>query len=270
MKFAMDEHRAFARNIRLLKIAILNLSPIERETEVRFLRLLSNSPLQVNITLLRMEGSDFSDYLTPFYRFFDDIKNEKFDGMIISGTLTEHLDCEEIIYWPELCRIMDWTSTNVTSTFHVCWGAQAGLYFHYGIPNYHLKEKMFGVFPHTSEVLPECSANRKLLRGFDEVFYAPHSRHTEIRYSDIVKNPDLELISASEESGIYIVASKDTRRIFVTGHSEYDAFTLDNEYRRDLGKGLEIVPPKHYFTEDNPEKPPLIRWRAHANLIFTN
>jgi homoserine O-succinyltransferase len=205
------------------------------------------------------------EHLTNFYTHFEDIKNQKFDGMIITGAPVEHLEFEEVDYWDELEEIMDWSVHNVFSTFYMCWGAQAGLYHHYGIPKYPLNEKMFGVFPH--------SVNRKnvrLLRGFDDVFYAPHSRHTEIRRSDIERVPGLQILSESEEAGVYIVASKDERKLFVTGHSEYDALTLKSEYDRDTAKGLEIKVPRNYYPDDDPNSQPTVRWRSHANLLFSN
>jgi homoserine O-succinyltransferase len=267
--FVMSEDRAYHQDIRPLSIAILNLMPTKIVTETQILRLLGNSPLQVDTVLLHPKNHNSKntprEHLTNFYRHFDDVKNQKFDGMIITGAPVEHLEFEEVDYWNELEEIMDWSVHNVFSTFYMCWGAQAGLYHHYGIPKYPLNEKMFGVFPH--------SVNRKnvrLLRGFDDVFYAPHSRHTEIRRSDIEKVPDLQILSESEEAGVYIVASKDERKLFVTGHSEYDALTLKSEYDRDTAKGLDIKVPRNYYPDDDPSSQPTVRWRSHANLLFSN
>ena len=267
--FVMFEHRAYHQDIRPLKIVIMNLMPAKIVTETQILRLLGNSPLQVDITLMH-PGSHTSrntpeEHLITFYRHFDDLRREKFDGMIITGAPVEMLDFEEVDYWQELKEVMEWSSSNVFSTFHICWGAQAGLYYHYGIPKHPLGEKMFGVFPHKI-----CKKNVKLLRGFDDIFHVPHSRHTEVKKSDIEKVPDLEILSESEESGVYIVASRDGRRIFVTGHSEYDQLTLKAEYERDVAKGLEIGLPKNYFPDDDPSREPPVNWRSHANLLFSN
>jgi len=267
--FVMFEDRAYHQDIRPLNIAILNLMPTKITTETQILRLLGNSPLQVDTVLLHPKNHNSKntpgEHLITFYKYFEDIKNQKFDGMIITGAPVEHLEFREVDYWDELEEIMDWSVHNVFSTFYMCWGAQAGLYHHHGIPKYPLKEKMFGVFSH--------SVNRKnvrLFRGFDDVFYAPHSRHTEIRRSDIEKVPDLQILSESEEAGVYIVASKDERRIFVTGHSEYDALTLKSEYDRDTAKGFEIKVPKNYYPDNNPNLRPIVKWRGHANLLFSN
>ena len=267
--FVMDESRAFHQDIRPLKIIILNLMPKKQETEVQILRLLSNSPLQVDVTFMHMKShiskNTSMDYLATFYKVFSDIKNEKFDGMIITGAPIEHLEYEQITYWEELSEIMKWTKTNVTSTLHICWGAQAGLYYHYGIKKYPLPKKMFGVFEHT-----KIYKHYDLLRGFDDIFYVPHSRHTEVRREDIEKIDELEILSESKESGVYIVSSKDGKQIFVTGHSEYDADILKNEYLRDLNKGLDIEIPKNYFIDDNPQNKPLIKWKSHSSLLFNN
>jgi len=267
--FIMDEHRAIRQDIRELKIVILNLMPQKQVTETQILRLLGNTPLQVEITLLHPQTHESKntskDYLLTFYKTFDQIKGEKFDGMIITGAPIEHLPFEEVTYWEELTDIMEWTKEHVTSTLHICWGAQAGLYYHYGVPKYPLPQKMFGVFPHTIEK-PEV----KLLRGFDDLYYVPQSRHTEIRQSDIDKVPELKTLSISEEAGVYLVISEDEKQIFVTGHSEYDPLTLQEEYFRDKNKGLDIEVPKYYFPEDDPAKYPLVRWRGHANLLFSN
>lgn len=267
--FIMGERRAFTQDIRPLRIAILNLMPLKSVTETQLLRLLSNTPLQVEIVLLHT-GSHVSkntpeEYLENFYNTFDDIKDQKFDGLIITGAPVEKLEYEELIYWEELKEIMKWSRTNVFSTLHICVGAQAGLYYHYGIPKYLLKEKMFGVFSHTKN-----KKNVPLLRGFDDLFYVPHSRHTEIRREDIEKVEDIEILAESEEAGVYIVSSKDGRLIFVTGHSEYDAESLKAEYERDIGKGMKIAVPRNYYPDDDPSKPPIVSWRSHANLLFAN
>jgi homoserine O-succinyltransferase len=267
--FVMFEDQAYHQDIRPLNIAILNLMPTKITTETQILRLIGNSPLQVDIVLFHPKNHNSKntpgEHLITFYRYFEDIKNQKFDGMIITGAPVEHLEFEEVDYWDELEEIMDWSVHNVFSTFYMCWGAQAGLYHHYGIPKYPLKEKMFGVFPHSVN-----KKNVKLLRGFDDVFYVPHSRHTEIRRSNIEKVPDLQILSESEEAGVYIVASKDERKLFVTGHSEYDALTLKSEYDRDTAKGLGIKVPRDYYPDDNPSSQPTVKWRSHANLLFSN
>lgn len=267
--FVMDESRAFQQDIRPLKIVILNLMPTKEVTETQILRLIGNSPLQVDIVFLHPKTHTSKNtseiHLTTFYKTFDDIKEEKFDGMIITGAPVEHLDYEKVGYWEELKQIMDWSFHNVTSTLHICWAAQAGLYHHYNIPKYALREKMFGVFPHVIN-----KSNIKLLRGFDDEFFVPHSRHTEIKREDVEKILELEILSESEESGIYIVASKDGRQIFVTGHSEYDPLTLKQEYDRDIDKGLQIAVPKNYFPNDEPTNFPLVKWKSHANLLFAN
>jgi homoserine O-succinyltransferase len=265
----MVESRAIHQDIRPLRIVILNLMPIKITTETQLLRLLGNSPLQVEIDLIHPEThtskNTSQEHLTKFYKTFNEIKHQKYDGMIITGAPIEHLEYEEVNYWEELQQIFDWKVKNVTSTLHICWGAQAALYHHYGIPKYSLEEKMFGVFPHTFS-----KKNTKLLRGFDDYFYAPHSRHTEIRREDIERIQELEILSESEEAGIYIVASKDGRQIFVTGHPEYDPLTLKEEYDRDIRKGLNIAIPKNYFPNNDPTKMPIQTWRAHANLLFSN
>jgi len=267
--FVMDETRAFHQDIRPLRIAILNLMPTKQTTETQILRLLANTPLQVEFVLLHpkthVSKNTPSEHLEMFYKTFDEIREQRFDGMIITGAPVEKLEFEEEDYWRELQDIMTWTRDHVTSTMYICWGAQAGLYHHYGIPKYPLPEKMFGVFPHRVLV-----KNNKLLRGFDEVFYAPQSRHTEIRAEDIEKVPDLEILSVSDEAGVYIVATRDGRHIFITGHSEYDAETLKLEYERDLSRGLPISIPKNYFPNDDPTRKPVVTWRAHANLLFFN
>lgn len=267
--FVMSEKRALHQDIRPLEILILNLMPTKITTEIQLLRLLGNTPLQVDVTLMHPESYQSrntpAEHLLKFYKTFSELKDHKFDGLIITGAPVEHLRFEDVAYWDELTQIMEWSKTNVTSTFHICWGAQAGLYYHYGIPKYRLKMKQSGVFEHTANV-KHC----RLLQGFDDVFYAPHSRHTEIRREDIEKIEDLEILSESEEAGIYIVASKDGRQIFVTGHSEYDPLTLQSEYDRDVRKGLDIELPRNYYPNDDPSKQPIVRWRAHSNLLFSN
>jgi homoserine O-succinyltransferase len=267
--FVMDEGRALHQDIRPLQIAILNLMPTKIETETQLLRLIGNIPIQVEITLLSTETYESKntseEHLESFYKTFNEIKHRKFDGMIITGAPVEHLRFEEVDYWDELKEIMDYTVKNVTSTFHICWGAQAGLYHHYGIPKYGLKKKVFGVFSHGVN-----NKKSKLLRGFDDTFYAPHSRHTEVRREDIEKISELEILSESKEAGVYIVASKDGRQIFVSGHSEYDKFTLKNEYLRDVSLGRNIEIPKNYFLSDDPANDPVVTWRGHAHLLFSN
>jgi homoserine O-succinyltransferase len=267
--FVMDESRAFHQDIRPLRIAILNLMPLKQITEVQLLRLIGNTPLQIDVTLLHM-GSHISkhtapEYLSAFYKVYEDIKHRHFDGMIITGAPVEHLAFEEVSYWRELCEIMDWTLTHVTSTFHICWGAQAALYHHYGVPKHPLKEKMFGIFKHTKN-----RADVKILRGFDDIFDAPHSRHTEVRRSDIEKVSGLEILSESQEAGVYIVASRDCRQLFITGHSEYDPLTLKTEYERDLAKGEKIQMPRNYFPGNDSARAPVVNWRSHAGLLYGN
>ncbi|MGA3406334.1 MAG: homoserine O-succinyltransferase [Candidatus Bathyarchaeia archaeon] len=267
--FVMFAERAYHQDIRPLNIAILNLMPTKIITETQILRLLGNSPLQVDATLLHPKNHNSKHtpkkHLEAFYKYYEDVKNQKFDGMIITGSPVEHLDFREVDYWTELEEIMDWSTHHVFSTLYLCWGAQAALYHHYGIPKYPLNEKMFGVFPHSVN-----DKNIRLFRGFDDIFYAPHSRLTEIRRSDIEKVPDLRILSESEEAGVYIVATKDENRIFVTGHCEYDALTLELEYDRDIARGVDRKVPKNYYPEDNPKLPPTVLWRSHANLLFSN
>jgi len=267
--FTMDETRAYHQDIRPLNIAILNLMPTKVTTETQILRLLSNTPLQVDIVLLHPKShvskNTSIEHLQTFYKTFEDVRGRFFDGLIITGAPVEHLPFEEVDYWEELKGIMDWSRDHVTSILYICWGAQAGLYHHFGVPKYPLPQKMFGIFPHTVNK-PNC----KLLRGFDEVFYVPQSRHTEVRREDIEKVPELEILSESEESGVYIAASKDGKHIFVTGHSEYDPLTLKYEYDRDISRGLDIQLPKNYFPNDDPTQKPVSIWRAHANLLFSN
>ena len=267
--FVMYEDRAYHQDIRPLKIAIFNIMPTKITTETQLLRLLGNTPLQVEITLLHPASHTSKntsvEHLATFYKTFDEVRNERFDGLVITGAPVEQLTFEDVNYWRELTEILEWSKTNVYSTLHICWGAQAGLYYHYGIPKYDLNEKMFGVFPHTKN-----KQHVKLLRGFDDIFYVPHSRNTEVKREDILKIDDLEILSESEESGVYLVASKDGRYIFATGHSEYDPLTLKAEYDRDIAKGLDIKVPQNYFPADDPTQPPVVRWRGHGNLLFLN
>ncbi|MGG2094365.1 homoserine O-succinyltransferase [Bacillus sp. S13(2024)] len=267
--FVMTKERAETQDIRALKIAILNLMPTKQETETQLLRLIGNTPLQLDVHLLHMESHTSrnvaQEHLTSFYKTFRDIEGEKFDGLIITGAPVETLPFEEVDYWEELKRIMDYSEKHVTSTLHICWGAQAGLYYHYGVPKYPLQQKMFGVFEH--EVQQE---NVKLLRGFDESFFAPHSRHTEVRASDIQKVQELDMLAISEEAGVHLVMNKDGKHIFVLGHSEYSCETLKQEYERDQQKGLDIAIPKNYFKDDNPLEKPVVKWRSHGNLLFSN
>ncbi|MCT4687569.1 homoserine O-acetyltransferase MetA [Vallitalea sp.] len=267
--FVMDEDRAMRQDIRPLQIAILNLMPLKQATETQLLRLLSNTPLQVEITLLHPESYESKntskEHLLSFYTIFKEIRHRKFDGMIITGAPVEHMDYEQVGYWDELKEIMEWTKTNVTSTFHICWGAQAGLYYHYGVNKHMLSNKMFGIFEHNV-----LKPNYKLLRGFNDSFFVPHSRHTGINREDIINNPELELLSESNEAGVYIVMSKDAKQIFVTGHSEYDPLTLKQEYFRDKEKGMDVKLPKNYFPYDDENQYPKVSWRAHAHLIYSN
>jgi homoserine O-succinyltransferase len=267
--FVMDEERAVHQDIRPLKIAILNLMPTKITTETQLLRLLGNTPIQVEITLVRtstyQSKNTSTEHLLTFYETFDQVQDLRFDGLVITGAPVEQMPFEEVDYWEELKMIMEWGRRHVFSTFHICWGAQAGLYHWYGIPKYPLPAKQFGVFPH--RVLQK---NVRLLRGFDDTFYAPHSRHTEVRRVDIEKVPELDILAESEEAGIYIVASQDGRQVFVTGHSEYDPLTLKGEYDRDVALGLPIAVPSNYYPNDDPSRMPQVRWRGHANLLFAN
>jgi homoserine O-succinyltransferase/O-acetyltransferase len=267
--FIMDEERATHQDIRPLRVAILNLMPTKISTETQLLRLLSNSALQVEVTLLHTatyesKNTD-ADHLLEHYVTFKAVEKEKFDGLIITGAPVEQMPFEEVEYWDELTHILDWAETNVESTFHICWGAQAGLYYRYGIPKYDLPNKMFGVYEH--RVL---SRTESLLRGFDDIFLAPHSRHTEIRRADIEQIPDLQILAESDDAGVYIVGTKDGRHIFITGHSEYDPLTLKAEYDRDINKGLPIHVPRNYYPNDDPQREPTVRWRGHANLLYSN
>ncbi len=267
--FIMTEHRALHQDIRPLKIGILNLMPTKIATETQILRCLSNTPLQIEITLVQTASytgqNTAREHLTAFYKTFDEIKHNNFDGFIITGAPVEQLPFEEVKYWDELCEIMEWTKTHVHSTFHICWGAQAGLYYHYGVPKYPLDEKMFGVFEHKL-----LTPKSRLFRGFDSTFPTPHSRHTEVRAEDIEKIPQLKIMSVSDIAGVYAVCSEDSKQFFITGHSEYDADTLASEYFRDVDKGLEPKVPYGYFPDDDPSKAPVMRWRSYATLLYTN
>ena len=267
--FVMTEYRAIHQDMRPLNLLLLNLMPTKIVTETQLLRKLSNTPLQIQVELLQMAShtSQNTDagHLSSFYTTFDQIKGKRYDGMIITGAPVENLDFTHVDYWPELCEIMAWSRSHVHSTLHVCWGAQAGLYYHYGIPKHSLPKKLFGVFPHT--VLKRQSP---LFRGFDDQFYVPHSRHTENRAEDILKIPGLELLAVSEEAGVFAVKSGDNRQFFITGHPEYDPDTLAREYFRDLGRGLPIDVPRHYFPGDDPSREPVVRWRSAAQLFYTN
>ncbi|MEN6492296.1 MAG: homoserine O-succinyltransferase, partial [Rectinema sp.] len=267
--FVMAKERAFHQDIRELHIAVLNLMPTKMVTETQLLRLLGNTPLQTDIRFIRMSSHDSvntpPEHLDAFYEPLDEIFDERFDGLVITGAPVETLPFEEVDYWPELVRLMDWSATHVWSTLHICWGAQAGLYHHYGVGKRPLPRKMFGLFRHRALDLKE-----PLLRGFDEEFLAPHSRHTEVCADAIAAVPHLKLLAVSEEAGVYLVASQDGRRVFVTGHPEYDRLTLKAEYDRDLAKGLPIAPPVNYFPGDDPAREPLMTWRAHAHLLYAN
>jgi len=267
--FVMDSERASSQEIRPLKIVILNLMPLKITTETDLIRLLSNSPLQIEIDFLQLKSHTPKntpiEHMMAFYKTFDVIEASNYDGMIITGAPVEQLEYEEVTYWPEVREIFEWSRKHVTSTMFICWAAQAGLYHFYGIPKYPLEKKMFGVFEHYIH-----NPQNPIFRGFDDVFYVPHSRYTEVRAEDIKKNPELVLLSESDESGVYMVMGRNGREFFITGHSEYSATTLDDEYKRDLAKGLPIDMPKNYYRENNPANEPLVRWRSHANLLFSN
>lgn len=269
--FVIDNSRASTQDIRPLKIVILNLMPIKITTETDLIRLLSNSPLQIEVSFMKLKSHTSKntpiEHMKAFYRDFECMRNEKFDGMIITGAPVEHLEFEDVNYWDEIQDIFNWTRTHVTSTLYICWAAQAGLYHHYGIPKYPLDKKMFGIFEHH---ICEGMSKLPIFRGFDDVFFVPHSRHTEVRRADIKKHPGLTIISESDDSGVHIVMARGGREFYVTGHSEYSPYTLDTEYRRDLGKGLPIDMPKNYYRDNDLEKGPLVRWRSTANLLFSN
>lgn len=267
--FVMTEYRAFHQDIRPLKLLILNLMPTKIVTETQLLRKLSNSPLQVEVELLHTSShisqNTDADHLSSFYTTFSNIKNQKYDGMIITGAPVENLDFTDVDYWDELCKIMEWSKTHVHSTLHICWGSQAGLYYHYGVPKYSLEQKLFGVFPHTA-----LKKQSPLFRGFDDEFYIPHSRYTENRAEDILAKSELELLAVSPQAGVFAVKSRDNRHFFISGHPEYDPDTLALEYFRDVNKGLDIQVPANYFPGDDPTNPPLVRWRSAAQLFYTN
>ena len=267
--FVMTETRAIKQDIRPLKILMLNLMPKKIDTETQIARLISNTPLQVELELLQTATHKTThtseQHMLAFYKTFDEVKDNKYDGLIITGAPVELLEFEEVDYWDELCEIMEWSKSHVTSTFHICWGAQAGLYYHYGIKKYPLSKKLFGIFEHRVEYKQSI-----LFRGFDDTFYVPHSRHTACRREDIEKVPGLKILAGSEQAGVYVVSTEGGRQIFVTGHSEYDADTLKNEYLRDKAAGLPIEIPENYFPDDDPTKPPMVKWRSCANLLYSN
>ena len=267
--FVMTHNRAESQDIRPLEIVLLNLMPTKIATETQFSRLLGNTPLQVNLELMHtcthQSKNTSQDHLLSFYKSFDELKHRKFDGMVITGAPVENMAFEDVDYWEELTQIMEWSKTNVHSTIHICWGAQAGLYYHYGVPKYPLPQKLFGVFPHQAEYKRSI-----LMRGFDDIFWVPHSRHTTILREDIEQVPGLKILASSEEAGIYAVMSKEGRQIFITGHSEYDPNTLKTEYERDKKLGLPIQPPANYFPGNDDTKDPVVLWRGHANLLFSN
>ena len=267
--FVMTTERAETQDIRPLKILILNLMPKKIETETQLLRVLGNTPLQVDIELMQVsthtsKNTDQS-HLLAFYKTFDEVKNNKYDAFIITGAPVEHLEFEEVDYWEELCKIMEWSKTNVFSTLHICWGAQAGLYYHYGVPKYKLHKKRFGIFEHEN-LMPK----HPLTRGFDEKFLVPHSRHTSVHRKEIDKHAELELLSYSDEAGVSMIGNKNMRQFFITGHFEYDADTLANEYFRDVNAGLPIEIPENYFPDNDPTKAPPHLWKCHANLLYSN
>ena len=267
--FVMKHQRATTQQIRPLEIVVLNLMPTKIVTETQFTRLLGNTPLQVNLELMHTSTHRSKnvpeEHLLTFYKNFDELKDRKFDGMVITGAPVEHMNFEDVDYWPELCRIMEWSKTHVHSTLHNCWGAQAGLYYHYGINKQPLDKKLFGVYPHTADYKRAI-----LLRGFDDTFYVPHSRHTTVRREDIEAVPGLKILASSEEAGVYAIMNKNGHHIFITGHSEYDARTLEAEYLRDKNLGKPISVPENYYPNDDDTKEPIVRWRGHANLLFSN
>ncbi len=267
--FVMTETRARTQDIRPLKILLVNLMPTKIDTETQLSRLLGNTSLQVELTLLHMQThqskNTSQDHLLAFYKVFDDVKAENFDGMIITGAPVEHLEFEQVEYWDELCCIMEWSKTHVHSTFHICWGAQAALYYHFGVKKHKLDNKMFGVFPHKADYKRSI-----LLRGFDDVFMVPHSRHTTLLREEIERIPEIKILASSEKAGIYAMSTENGRQIFITGHSEYDAQTLNNEYKRDVAAGKKINIPENYFPDDNPLLEPIVTWRSHANLLYSN
>ncbi|WP_321334698.1 homoserine O-succinyltransferase [uncultured Bacteroides sp.] len=267
--FVIDNSRATQQDIRPLRIVLLNLMPLKITTETDMVRLLSNTPLQLEISFMKLKSHTSKntpiEHMQTFYTDFDDMRSEKYDGMIVTGAPVEQLDFEEVSYWREMEEVFDWARTHVTSTFYICWAAQAGLYHYYGIPKYPLEKKLFGIFEHRA-----LDPLYPIFRGFDDVFSVPHSRHTEVRKEDVLKVPELTLLSESDEAGVYMVMGRGGREFFVTGHSEYSPLTLDTEYRRDAEKGMAIDLPKNYYMNNDPEKEPLVRWRGHANLLFSN
>jgi len=267
--FVMDENRATTQDIRPLSIAILNLMPLKEDTELQLMRSLSNTPLQIDITFLTTASytgkNTAKNHLDQFYLTFEDVKNRRFDGLIITGAPVEQMEFTEVAYWDELTQIMEWSKTHVTSTFHICWGAQAALFYHYGIRKIPLEHKMFGLFRHRA-----MNRREPLVRGFDDEFYMPHSRHTTVDPEDIRRNPELTIMAESDEAGVLLVMAQEGRQIFVLGHPEYDRVTLDREYKRDLAKNLPIDLPKNYYPDDDCEKRPLLLWRGHANTLYTN
>lgn len=267
--FVMDADRAYGQDIRPLKILILNLMPIKPVTETQLLRLLGNTPLQVEVdfiyTASYVPQHTKRDYLTEFYGTFKDVRHRNYDGFIITGAPVEQLAYEEVAYWDEICEIMEWSKSHAYSTFHICWGSQAGLYHHYGVKKYPVSPKIFGVYKHWINVRHE-----KLFRGFDDEFYVPHSRHTEVRREDIAKIPELTILSEAQDAGVYAVANLKKRQFFITGHAEYDPLTLKAEYDRDIAAGMDIQIPRNYYPGDDPSKPPVVKWRSVANLLFTN
>lgn len=267
--FVMSEDRAVTQDIRPLRILILNLMPTKEVTETQLLRLLSNSPLQVEVELLQVQShkskNTSQEHLFKFYKTFDEIENERFDGMIVTGAPVEKMAFEEVDYWQELCRIFDWSAKNVYSTLHICWGAQAGLYHRYNVPKYTLEHKVFGVYEH----MP-LDLYHPLLRGIDEAFWSPHSRNTEIRFEDIARVKDLQILAYSKKAGIHIISDMACRNFYIFGHCEYDADTLDREYKRDKAKGLDILPPENYYPNDDESQTPVIRWRGTGSLIYQN
>ena len=267
--FVIDLSRATQQDIRPLRIAVLNLMPLKITTETDLIRLLSNSPLQIEVTFMKLKSHTSKntpvEHMMAFYTDFEEMRSQKYDGMIVTGAPVEQLDFKEVNYWDELTDIFDWARTHVTSTLYICWAAQAGLYHFYGIPKYPLEKKMFGIFEHH-----KSDPLHPIFRGFDDVFFVPHSRHTELHKEDILNCPELTLLSESEEAGVYMVEARNGREFFITGHSEYSPMTLDTEYKRDLSKGLPIEMPRNYYPHDNPEEGVVVRWRAHANLMFTN
>ncbi len=267
--FVMDETRAMHQDIRPLKVCILNLMPLKEETELQLLRVLSNTPLQIDVSFMTLKShvslNTSASHLNKFYITYDDVKEEKFDGLIITGAPVEKMEFDEVDYWEELCKIMDWSKTNVTSTLHICWGAQAGLYYHFGLEKKSLDKKISGIYKHRVR-----NRREPLVRGFDDYFYAPHSRYTEVTREDVYACKELKVLAESDEAGIYIAMAGDGKQIFITGHPEYDRVTLKNEYIRDCGRGLNPEIPEHYFPDDNPENEPFLQWRSHSINLYSN